>query len=372
MTVRKTWIIAILLLIAGVFGFNYIAKMKKAPKKQVNKTRVIAPYLVVKNKTIPLTIEGSGQVRAKDRIDIYAEVSGVLQKTHKDFRTGVAFKKGEMMIRIDDSEFRSTLYAQRSDFENLITSLLPDIKLEYPEEFDKWYNYLTSLDINKSLKPLPETKTKKEKFFITGRKVYSSFYSIRNLETRLEKYNIRAPFNGIVTESNVNPGTLIRQGQKIGAFSNNDVYELELSVKAVDANLISIGDKAEIISSDDGTIWNGKVARINPAIDINTQTVSVFVESSDKGLREGMFVKAKIASGSMDNAFEIPRNILVENRWVYVINADSTLTKSDVNAVRFLDKSVIVSGFSDGTKIVSRNIPGIFPGMKITPQNQNK
>ncbi len=371
MTVRKTWIVAILIIAAGIVGFRYISKMKKAPTKKIDKREVIAPYIEVVNGRMPLIIEGSGQVKAKDRIDIFSEVNGVLQKTNKDFRTGVSFNKGELMIRIDDSEFRASLYAQRSDFQNLITSLLPDIKLEFPEEFDKWYDYLTTLEIDKSLKPLPEIKTKKEKFFITGRKIYTSFYGIRNLEARLDKYNIRAPFTGIVTESNVNPGTLIRAGQKIGVFSNIGVFELELSVKAVDANLISVGDKADIISSDDGTVWNGKVSRMNPAIDLNTQTVSVFVESSDKGLREGMFVKARIASGSMDNVFEIPRNILVENSWVYVIKPDSTLEKHVISPVRFLDKSVIVKGFSDGTKIVSRNIPGIFPGMKIIPQKAN-
>jgi RND family efflux transporter MFP subunit len=228
------------------------------------------------------------------------------------------------------------------------------------------------MEVDQSLKPLPEIKSKKEKFFITGRKIYSSFYSIRNLEARLDKYNIRAPFTGIVTESNVNPGTLIRVGQKIGVFSNTDVFELEISIKAGDAGLITAGDKADIISPEDGTLWKGRVARINAAIDLNTQTVSVFIESSEQGLREGMFVKTRISGGMLDNVFEIPRNILVENRYVYIVNPDSTLKRHEIDAVRFLDKSVITKGFTDGTRIVSRNIPGIFPGMKIIPQLSSK
>ncbi len=367
MTLRKTWIIAFLLLIGGAAGFVVLSKMKKNPKEDIKKTSVITPYIVVENTTVPLVLEGTGQVKAKDRIEIYSEVNGVLQKTDKDFRTGVHYRKGELMIKIDDSEFRASLYSKRSDFENLITAMLPDIKLEFPDEFDKWYSYLTSLDIDKPLKPLPEVKSQKEKFFITGRKVYSTYFSIRNLETRLDKYNIRAPFNGVVTESHVNPGTLIRVGQKIGALSNNDVFEVEISLKAIDANLIHPGDKAKIISTEGGKVMNGKVARINSAIDLSTQTVSVFIESSDKNLREGMFVKARINSGKMDDVFEIPRDILIENRWVYTINEDSTLSKKEVHAVRFLNKSVIVDGFPDGTRIVSRNIPGIFPGLKVKP-----
>ncbi len=368
MTIRKTWILSIVILAAGVFGFIYISKMKKAPKRRVNKTKIIAPYIVVKNKTIPLIITSSGQVKAKDRIDIFSEVNGILQPNTKNFRAGVAFNKGELMIQIDDSEFKAGLYAKRSDFENQITALLPDLKLEFPDQFNKWYNYLTLLDVEKNLKPLPAVNSKKEKFFITGRKIYSSFYSIRNQEKRLEKYSIRAPFTGVVTESNVNPGTLIRVGQKIGVFSNTDVFEVGLSVSAADANLIAVGDKAEIISPEDGTIWHGKVTRINAAIDINTQTVTVFVESSEKGLREGMFVKARITSGSVDNVFEIPRNILIENKSIYTIQPDSSLKLVTIHPVRFLDKTVIIKDAADGTKIVSRTIPGVFPGIKILPQ----
>ena len=368
MTIRKTWILSVVLLAAGVVGFIFISKMKKAPKKRVNKSKVIAPYVVVKNRTIPLVITTSGQVKAKNRIDIFSEVTGVLQPSKKDFKAGVAFNKGERMIHIDDSEFKAGLFAKRSDFENQITALLPDLKLEFPDEFNKWYNYLTSLDIDKNLKPLPAVKSKKEKFFITGRKIYSSFYSIRNQETRLEKYNIHAPFTGIVTESNVNPGTLIRTGQKIGTFSNTDVFEVGLSVSAIDAGLIAVGDSAEIISPENGAVWHGKVTRMNAAIDINTQTVMVFVESSDKGLREGMFVKARIAAGVEHHVFKIPRNILIENKSVYTIQPDSTLKPVTIQPVRFLDKSVIVKGFPDGTKIVSRTIPGLFPGIKVIPQ----
>ena len=172
----------------------------------------------------------------------------------------------------------------------------------------------------------------------------------------------------MVTESNVNPGTLIRVGQKIGVFSNTDLFEISLPVSAADVNLVAVGDNAEIISPDGSTVWQGKVTRINAAIDVNTQTVNVFVESSEKGLREGMFVNARITGGMVNNVFEIPRSILIENRSIYTIQPDSTLKLITINPVRFLDKSVIIKEIADGTKIVSRTIPGIFPGIKVMPQ----
>ena len=367
MTVRKTWIIAIILLVLGGIGYQYISGMKKSPKRKAESRTVVAPYLLVKNSELPLIVEGSGQLIAKNRIEIYSEVNGVLQKTKKDFRAGMHFQKGELMISVDATEHKANLYAQRSEFQNLVTSLLPDLKLEFPEEIEKWDNYLNSITVEKSLPPIPETHSKKEKFFVTGRKVYSTYYGIKNLEARLEKYSIRAPFTGIVTQSNINPGGLVRTGQKIGVFSNTDLFELELSVKASDAAFVKVKDKATITASDNGQQWMGVVSRVNAAIDLNTQTVSVFIETKGEGMREGMFPTARIESGTHKNAYEIPRNLLTENEFIYTIADDSTIVRIRIQPIRFLERSVIVKDLPDQTKILGRNIPGIFSGMKVIP-----
>ncbi|MCF6341331.1 MAG: efflux RND transporter periplasmic adaptor subunit [Bacteroidales bacterium] len=372
MTVRKTWIIAILVLVLGGFGYKYISGLKKSPKRKTSTHTVVAPYLLVKNAELPLIVEGAGQLIAKNRIEIYSEVNGVLQKTKKDFRAGMPFRKGELMISVDATEHKANLYAQRSEFQNLVTSLLPDLKLEFPEEIEKWDNYLNSISVEKSLPPIPETISKKEKFFITGRKVYSTYYGIKNLEARLEKYSIRAPFTGIVTQSNINPGGLVRTGQKIGVFSNTDLFELELSVKASDAAFVKVGDKATITTSDNGQQWPGFVSRVNAAIDLNTQTVLVFIETRGEGLKEGMFPKAHIKCGTHENAYEIPRNLLSENKFIYTIAADSTVVRTPIHPIRFLEKSVIVKDLPDQTKMLGKNIPGIFSGMKVIPVLMNK
>lgn len=372
MTIRKTWIIAILLLIVAGFGFVYLSGLKKSPARKANVKTIIAPYIEVKNESLPLIVEGSGQLVAKNRIEIFAEVNGVLQKLNKDFRTGTSFQKGELMISVDATEHIANLYANRSEFQNLVTSLLPDIKLEFPDEIAKWDNYLNSITVEKSLPAIPQTNSKKEKFFVTGRKVYSTYYNIKNLEARLEKYFIRAPFDGIVTQSNINPGGLVRVGQKIGVFSNTNLFELELAVKANDAAFVKINDKATIFSDGNEQQWAGFVSRINAAIDLNTQTVAIFIETKGNGLREGMFPNARIESGIHENAYEIPRNLLIENEFIYTINSDSTILKTTINPIRYLEKSVIVKGLPDNTKMLEKNIPGVFPGMKVVPANSNQ
>ena len=367
MTVRKSWIIAILIIVGTVFAFKFISNGKQKVKKTGKEVVKVALYKVVKNQKLPLVVEASGQLKPKHTFDMYSEATGVLKASRKEFRTGTKFRKGELMIQIDDSEVKAQLYSQRSDFQNLITSLLPDIKIEFPNEFNKWENYLTKFEIERSIKPLPKVSTKKEKYFVSGKKVFTQYYSIKNLEARYAKYNLRAPFNGVVTETSLKPGGLVRSGQKMGVFSNMDNYELEVSVKASDIGYVNIGDKVKMYSSDNSHVWEGKVVRINGAIDLNTQTVSVFVEANGEGLKAGMYLDVQLESLPVNHSVLLPRNILHNNTFVYLVK-DSTLVEFEIHPVKFNEKSVMIDNIEDGELLVSRNISGAFPGMKVNPK----
>lgn len=367
MTVRQSWVIAILVLVGTVFAFNFIGKGKERVKKDIDASVKVAMYQVIKNDKLPLTIEASGQLKPKNTYDMYSEVTGVLKASRKEFRTGTTFRKGELMISIDDSEVKAQLYSQRSEFQNLITSLLPDIKIEFPAEFDKWESYLNSFEIEKSTKILPEVASNKEKYFVSGKKIFTQFYSIKNLEARYAKYNLRAPFTGIVTETNLKPGGLVRSGQKMGVFSNMDSYELEISVKSKDAGFINLKDEVDIFSSDRSKTWKGKVVRINGAIDLNSQTVSIFVETKGEGLKAGMYLDVAMKSTPIDNATLLPRNIIHNNNFIYLIR-DNTLVEYEINSVKVNEKSVMVDNLKNDDLLLVRNISGAFSGMEVNPK----
>ncbi len=367
MTIRKSWILAVLVVIATVFAYSYISTGKKRITKNKGETIKVALVEVVKNKQLPLTVDASGQLKAKNTFDLYSEVTGVLKTEKKEFRTGTIYRKGEMMIRIDNTEAKAQLLSQRSDFMNTVTSILPDIKMEFPTEFKKWENYLKDFEIEKSIKPLPEFSSDKEKYFVSGKKIFTQYYSIKNLEARYAKYNLRAPFNGIVTQSNINPGGLVRSGQKIGVFSNMDIFELDVSVKASDAGHIAIGDEVDIFSHDGQKVSIGKITRINTAIDLNSQTVAVFIETKGKALKAGMYLDVEIQSDPVESALLISRNILHNNTFIYLVE-DSALVEKEINAVKFNKKTVLVDNLNDGDNLVVRNVSGAYPGMKVIPK----
>ena len=89
---------------------------------------------------------------------------------------------------------------------------MADIKIDYPESYKKWDDYFLNYDIERNILELPEQSSNNETFFLTGRGIISSYYGVKSAEERLNKYNITAPFDGIVSSSFVENGTMARAG----------------------------------------------------------------------------------------------------------------------------------------------------------------
>jgi hypothetical protein len=157
---------------------------------------------------------------------------------------------------------------------------------------------------------LPKTNSDREKFFITGKNIYTQYYNVKNLDIRLSKYTIRAPFEGVLTEALVTSGTLIRPGQKLGEFINAQTYELELAINNSFIDFIKIGNSVALNNIEHTKKWSGKVIRINGKIDQASQTIRVFVEVRANDLREGMYLEADLFAKAEKNAFEIDFNII--------------------------------------------------------------
>jgi len=357
-----------------IIGAFFIVKMmiesnKKSTKKvkQVVKTVFID---IVENKDIPIIIEANGTLVAKNRIDIFSEVQGVLQPTKKDFKAGGSYKKGEIILRINSEEYFANLQAQKSNLYNAIISIMPDVRLDYPDEYEKWKRYLANFDFNKATPKLPVINSEKEKYFISGRNIYTSYYNVKNMEIRLSKYIIRAPYKGVLTEALVNLGSLVRQGQKLGEYINPSVYEMEIAINANYIDLLQKGNSVSLHNLKKTKTWEGTVIRVNGKINQASQTVKAFIQVSGSGLKEGMYLEANLVAKKEINAYEISRKLLVNNKSIYIYK-DSVLELLKINPVYFKDKTVIVRGLKNGTQVLSKNIPGAYVGMIVKPFNGN-
>lgn len=366
-------IIGVVIIALALIVSYYVVKNSTKAKPKVEKVVKTVFSEVVKNSTVPITIPANGTLVAKNKLELFSEVQGVFQLSSNDFKAGQPYKKGQTLISINSSEYFASVQSAKSDLYNLITSIMPDLRLDYPSAFPVWQTYLSNFDISKSVSPLPENNEEKANYFITGRGIMTAYYNVKNLEQRLSKYNIRAPFNGIITEALVTKGSLIRPGQKLGEFIDTSVFEVELAIGKTFTDLLQIGEKVKLNATDDDTSYVGKVTRVNGRIDQATQTVKVFVEVRGASLKEGMYLEAELEAKEETNAIKISRKLLIDGSEIFIVR-DSILDIIKVDPVYFSPKEVVIKGVPDGTKILSKSLPGAYAGMlvKIYDESLNK
>ena len=361
--------IGMLLIVLAVFGAKAIidSNVKKVPES----TKVIKNVFVetVENRKVPIVVPANGNVTALKKLELFSEVQGIFQRSSKDFRPGQVYSRGQVLLSINSEEYAASVRSAKSELFNNITSIMPDLRLDYPESFSKWQEYLTNFDVNNSIKPLPEPDSDKERYFVTGRGIESAYYNIKNLEERLRKFIIRAPFDGVLTEAAVNPGTLVRPGQKLGEFIDPSVYELEVAVAKRFSDLLKTGEDVKLQDLEGNQTFKGTVSRINARVDRASQTIQVFIRIEEPGIREGMYLEAQLDARDEENAIEIPRELLIDRTKVYLVQ-DSALVLKEINPVYFSSNKVVVKGLEDGETLVSAPVPGAYPGMEVQIQEK--
>lgn len=356
--------LGIVLILASFFLAEVIIDNKKVFKPRAQRVVKTVFTEVVQNKTIPIVVTANGNLTAKERMELYAEVQGVFKTGSKLFKEGQSYRQGETIISINDDEYAASVQSAKSNLYNELTSIMPDLRLDYPDFYPKWQKYLNGFDLSKSTAKLPEMTSESERFFITGRGILSSYYNVKNLEQRLSKYRIIAPFTGVLTEALVTEGTLVRSGQKLGEFINPGVYELEVSVSKSFTDLLKVGESVALTSLGGDETYTGKVTRINARVDQASQTIKAYIEVDNDKLREGMYLEAKLDAKKEENAIEIDRSLLLEGDKIFVVR-DSVLDLIDVKPVYFSEKSVVLKDVPNGMTIMSKPLIGAYTGMAV-------
>jgi len=364
-------ILGVLFITGAIYGAKMIinskSKIRKAPSKVIKTVFVDT----VKNTSIPIIIPTNGNLVAKRRVEIYSEVQGIFKPSSKLFKPGEKYQKNEAFITINDTEYYANVQLAKSNLYNSIAAVLADLRLDFPEVFLKWETYLKSYNLNKPTPKLPKMVSEKENYFITGRSIVSNYYTVKNLEQRLSKYTISAPFKGILTEALVTEGTLIRSNQKLGEFIDPSVYEMEVSLSKTFASLLDVGETVELNNLERTKKYSGIVSRVNGSINSATQTIAVYIEIKNSSLKEGMYLEANLNAKKEKNAIEINRGLLLDEDKIFIVR-DSVLDMIDVRPVYFSKTKVVLKDIPDGTIILSSPFPGAYVGMMVKPLQGQK
>lgn len=358
------------ILAVGVGTMNALISMKPEPSvvERPVAPRAVRTAVVNPGDCIPET-PVEGRVEALYRMDIISETTGDLILGGKEFREGVEFAKGEVMLQLDATEAHNALTAQRSQFLQLLSTSLADLRGDFPENWSSWESFLEAMDVDARLQDLPAFGSQREELFVANRGILSLFHSIRSAEERLDKYTVVAPFDGVVTAAAVRPGGLVRAGQLAGVLVGRGAYEVKTAVHARYLTTIALGDAVAFVDENNQHVAQGTVHRVAGNVDAATQSASVYcrvqpVDGKSTLLRDGRFLTGTIASAPIAAGVNVPLNLLMDDGSVYAVEAEQ-LKKVPVEVAFESRSEAIVLGLDSGTVVLTEAVASAFDGMPV-------
>ncbi len=368
----KKVVILILILVFGVLGMYGLTSMKSGSQKRGRTPKAkIVESIIITTGTVPTSIHALGRVSSTEPIDLYSEVAGTLMKGDVPFRPAQSFVRGDTLLKIDDRQAILNLNSTKSDLLNALATFLPEIKIDFSDDFKLWQDYFSRCRFNTNLPDLPETDNNKIKLYLSRFNIYKLYFSIRNQEIDLEKHYFIAPFDGSIVETQLRVGSTARRGTLLGKIISLEQLEAEVPVPAEEIEWIDPNQRVNLSSRDLSTTYTGHVARIGAQIDTRTQTVPLYVAldvTEKMKLLNGLYLQADIPGHDIIEATVIPRRALYNDRYVYIVTGGE-LQQREVSVVRRQASSLIVkNGLNDGDTLVIEPLQGVSSGMSATPR----
>lgn len=323
-----------------------------------------------------LEIEGNGVIESRQILNIISEATGVVLFAKNNLKDGTFVEKGEIIIDIDSKEVENNLYSLRSAFLNAVVIILPELKVENQQTYNKWYGYFESIDIHKNLPELPEVKDSQEKIKLSTRDIFNKYYMVKNQEILLSKHKIIAPFSGFIKSNGIIENSFVSKGQHLLTLSDAENLEISVPLLIEEINLIDFSSfpSVKIYSDKNGKGFiTGKVLRRETSLDRNSQTLNVYVSFNNQSLNSyflpGNYVNIKITGKKLKDIASIPRHLVDNDNFVYTME-DGKLSKQKVELVTIQhSKAIIKNTLPENTQLVTTILQKPLIGMEIQSTN---
>lgn len=301
---------AVLLVLITAGAVTFLNRRSETDALAKETEAVAVPTVaVVQPKSEPGTDELvlPGNLQAFEESPIFARTNGYLLRWYKDI--GSKVQKGELLAQIDTPEIDQELLQARAGREQVKSALgLAKISAE------RWANLRKSDSVSQQ-----EADQQASGYQQAEANLAAADANVRRLE-QLESFkNVYAPFAGVITRRNVDPGALINSGsgaagKELFDIARVDPLRVYVSVPQAYAPTMKVGVKAAVTLQEfAGQKFVGTVARTADAIDPATRTLNteVDVPNKDTKLLPGSFGQVHFATSISVPRITIPVNAML-------------------------------------------------------------
>jgi HlyD family secretion protein len=294
---KHKWRVTALILVAGGGYYYFVYKPNQAseagPTFQTG---------TVKKTDIRSAVTGSGQVYAREQVDLKPVVAGdAIEVLRVAVQDDQEVKKGDLIALLDTKD------AEKAVRDALLSVRSAEIRM--------------AQTMNEA-----DTKTEDDKLIRQTQEVALSQARNRLADTReeLADYSVRAPFDGIVTGLSVAAGDSISRSDVLASVITKEMHA-RVVLNEIDAVSVKVGNVAELsFDALGGRKISGTVTRMDTIGTVSQNVVSYTVEigfdASEAALKPGMSTDVEILIEEKKGVLAVPSSaVKSDDRGKYVL-----------------------------------------------------
>jgi len=358
-----------------------IAASKRPDRKAGGPQAVLVETITAQAVSRNYIVRSQGAVLPRTQTTLVAEVSGKVVEVAPDFVAGGFFRKGEVLLQIDPSDYETALKRAEAALASR-QAKLADEQARSEQALKDWQN------LGRSGQP-SDLVLRKPQLADALANVQAAEADLEKARRDLQRTRITVPYDGLLREKRADIGQFVSPGTVLGISFAVDTAEIRLPLSPADLAYLDLPSATDTepshypevtLSAEEGgavETWQAQIIRTEGVLDETSRVLyaiaqvvdpyGVLGQSSQQELRMGTFVRAEIVGRFVSGAVVLPRYVLQNDNTVLIANQDDELEIRPVQVARAEPRFVYLSGgIRDGERVVTTTLEAPIPGMKLT------
>ncbi|MBN2333175.1 MAG: efflux RND transporter periplasmic adaptor subunit [Deltaproteobacteria bacterium] len=368
----------VILLVAGTFLTRYLLRNKpQVGKRPPAKMQTLVKVMAVMPENSHVVVKAQGRVVPAQEVSLEARVAGRVVALHPRLKPGGMIARGEVLVALDDTDYRLALRAQQDALARAQADLRIEegnqmIALQEWETISRLTGEMESANVDLALRKPQLAKAQAN--------LESALTAVEKARVDLQRTVIKAPFNLIVSSKNVDLGSQVSLKSVIATLVGLDTFWAEISLPVEKLDWLDLpaagrpGSSATLYVNGDISSYEGRIISLQPELDPDGLMARLLIAVDDpmglKGQRKplflGSFVRAEMVGRTVAGVYRIPRSALKENSRVLTADSDGRLRSRTVAVLwKDTDFVLISQGLDAGDRVIISNVPAPIEGMLL-------
>jgi multidrug efflux system membrane fusion protein len=350
-----------------LIGLTLVAPLAGcAGKAGVRTPRVPVTVARALERPMPFTLTSTGTIEALETAAVSAQVSGII--TRVAFHEGQDVRRGDPLFQLDPRPFRAAL-------DRALATLARDRAQAATARADaERAQKLFEQDVLSQA----DWEQKRGAWEALAATVHADSAAAASARLDLDNATVRAPIAGRTGRQMAHTGDLVRTASADPLVTINQVHPVrvrftvpEQSVPLIQRYRASKPRVRVVSASGDSTSLEGALVFVDNAVDAASGTLLLKgeFENRDGRLVPGQFVEVRLVLYTDPSATVVPAPAVTNGQqgtYVYVMNADSTVTPRPVSIERTVDElAVVTRGLKAGETVITDGQLRLAPGSRV-------